>query len=146
MQRDSLAGAFYPSYFWSALVAAVERGVPGADTAWTKVQDNVTNLSTWRAGFASDPRWGTFPRSSSDGPGAPPVVWNVPAIGLAQGAGSTFDLAATLPPDVARGGVFAVDAGGSTLPAGVSLSSTGILSASSQIAESVSGVVFSYAL
>jgi hypothetical protein len=63
MQVDGLAGAFYPSYFWSALVAAVERGVPGADTAWTKVLDNVTNLSTWRRGFATDPRWGTFPRN-----------------------------------------------------------------------------------
>jgi hypothetical protein len=83
--------------------------------------------------------------SSSDGSPVAPAVWNVPAIDLGQGAASTFNLALTLPPDIARGGVFAVDASGSTLPAGVSLSSTGILSASSQTTESVSGVIFSYA-
>ena len=83
--------------------------------------------------------------SSGNSPAVPPAVWNVPAIDLGQGAASTFNLASTLPPDIARGGVFAVDASGSTLPAGVSLSSTGILSASSQMTESVSGVIFSYA-
>ena len=81
----------------------------------------------------------------SDGPGVPPAVWNVPPIDLGQGAASTFDLASTLPPAIARGGVFAVDPSGSTLPAGVFLSSAGVLSASSQMTESVSGVIFSYA-
>ncbi len=83
--------------------------------------------------------------SPSGGSAVAPAVWNVPAIDLGQGAPSTFDLASTLPPDIARGGVFAVDVSGSALPAGVSLSSTGILSASSQVTESVSGVIFSYA-
>jgi len=70
----------------------------------------------------------------------------VPAIDVGQGDASTFDLASTLPPGIARGGVFAVDASGPTLPAGVSLSSDGILSAASQSPASVSGVIFSYAL
>ena len=60
---NSSAGAYYPSYFWAALVAAVERGVAGSDAAWTKVTTNVTNLSTWSAGFGSDPRWGAYPRN-----------------------------------------------------------------------------------
>ena len=83
--------------------------------------------------------------SSGNSPSAP-AVWNVPPIDLGQGATSTFDLASTLPPQIARGGVFAVDPSGSTLPAGVFLSSAGVLSASSQMTESVSGVIFSYAL
>jgi hypothetical protein len=60
---DGGAGAYYPSYFWAAFAAAVERGLPGADAAWTKVMTNVTNLSTWSAGFGSDPRWGAYPRN-----------------------------------------------------------------------------------
>lgn len=61
---NTASGAFYPSYFWSALVAAVERGVPGAATAWSTVQSNITNLSSWRAGFGTDPRWGSTPRKA----------------------------------------------------------------------------------
>lgn len=60
---DAGAGAYYPSYFWAALVAAVERRVDGADAAWTKVMSNVTNMSAWSAGFGPDPRWGTYPRN-----------------------------------------------------------------------------------
>ena len=56
-------GPTYPSYFWSALVAAVERGVSGSVAAWNTVQDGITNLNTWRAGFASDPRWGSTPQN-----------------------------------------------------------------------------------
>ena len=52
---DNSAKAYYPSYFWAALVAAVERGLVGSDAAWTKVTTNVTNLSAWSAGFGSDP-------------------------------------------------------------------------------------------
>ena len=58
------AGAYYPSYLWAALVAAVERRVPGAATAWAAVNANLVNLSSWRDGFASDPRWGAVPRSN----------------------------------------------------------------------------------
>lgn len=60
---DGSAGVYYPSCFWAALVAAVERGLPGADAAWNKVMTNVTNLSTWSTGFAAEPRWGAYPRN-----------------------------------------------------------------------------------
>ena len=60
---DVRAGAYYPSYFWAALTAAVERNVAGAGTAWTTVQSDVTNLPVWLNGFASDPRWGSTPRN-----------------------------------------------------------------------------------
>jgi hypothetical protein len=56
-------GGDYTSHFYGGLVAAVERGVAGADVAWTTVNANVTNLSTWRLGFASDPRQGMYPRN-----------------------------------------------------------------------------------
>jgi hypothetical protein len=62
MSDENAAGATYVSYFWSALVAAVERGVPGATTAWQTVQAGVTNLNAWRSGFSADPRWGAAPR------------------------------------------------------------------------------------
>jgi hypothetical protein len=60
---DSIGGAGYPSYLWAALVAAVERGIPGSRTAWEAVQTNVTDLSIWQAGFTGDPRWGSKPRN-----------------------------------------------------------------------------------
>lgn len=60
---DNGGGASYPAYFWHALVCAVERGVPGASQAWATVQANVTNLSTFRAGFGAEPRWGSWPRN-----------------------------------------------------------------------------------
>jgi hypothetical protein len=55
-----------------------------------------------------------------------------------------FDLASTLPSGVARGGAFGIASG--QLPAGVTLSSQGILtSASSAPIGQTTGVVFSYA-
>lgn len=60
---DTAGGVSYPVYFWSALVAAVERGVAGAATAWQTVLSNITGIDTWRAGFGSDPRWGSVPKN-----------------------------------------------------------------------------------
>jgi hypothetical protein len=62
---SNTAGANYPSYFWAALCCAVERGVSGADAAWSKVINGITNLTTWRTGHATDPRWGYWPRNKS---------------------------------------------------------------------------------
>jgi len=59
------AGAYYDSYFWAALVTAVERDIPGAAAAWTRVTTGISNLSTWADGFTTDPRWGSFPRNKS---------------------------------------------------------------------------------
>lgn len=53
-----------PSYLWAALVAMVERRVPGAATAWATVNTDLVNLSVWSDGFAADPRWGATPRSN----------------------------------------------------------------------------------
>jgi hypothetical protein len=61
-QSENQAGATYVSYMWSALVAAVERRVPGAAQAWQTVLTGATNLEAWRNGFAGDPRWGAAPR------------------------------------------------------------------------------------
>lgn len=61
---DSGNTNYYPAYFWSALCAAVERGVSGAATAWWAVQSGITNITAWRAaGFAVDPRWGAVPKT-----------------------------------------------------------------------------------
>lgn len=61
---DGPAGAYYPSYFWAALVAARERNVPGAAEAWQAVQSNVANLQSWLDGFGRDPRWGAQARNT----------------------------------------------------------------------------------
>jgi hypothetical protein len=56
-------GSSYDVHFWAAFVAGIERSVPGADAAWTKVLTNVTNLSNWSEGFTTDPRFGPYPRN-----------------------------------------------------------------------------------
>jgi len=60
---ENTAGGSYVSQFWACLMVAIERGIPGSKTAWETVQANVTNLSSWRSGFAGDPRWGTLARN-----------------------------------------------------------------------------------
>lgn len=88
---DTTAGAYYPSYFWSALMAAYERGVSGADTAVDTVVNGITDLTTWRAGFGSDPRWGAWPKGYvslgwDTGAGTGSIVGNLwaPALGPAS--------------------------------------------------------------
>ncbi len=77
------AGAFYPSYWWAALAAAVERNVPGAETAWRTVQLQASNLGSWRTGFAVDPRWSATPRTIGGQP-VPVSTTPTPAPGPAQ--------------------------------------------------------------
>jgi hypothetical protein len=60
---DLAAGYSYPSQFWGAFCAAVERDIPGAAAAWTKVTNGITNLSTWRQGFRTEPRFNRWPRN-----------------------------------------------------------------------------------
>jgi hypothetical protein len=57
------AGYYYISVWWASFVAAVERNVPGSAQAWATVQQNVTNLSTWRTGFQNNARFGSTPRA-----------------------------------------------------------------------------------
>jgi hypothetical protein len=51
-------GLYYPEHNWAVLCCAVERGVPGAEEAWTKVygtsgNGGITNIQTWFDGFAT---------------------------------------------------------------------------------------------
>jgi hypothetical protein len=70
----TVVGGNYTTQFWSALIAAVERGVAGAQVAYNTVLANVTNLTTWKASGAGDPRWLAAPRA------------NVPVVGFGVGA------------------------------------------------------------
>jgi hypothetical protein len=60
---ENSAGYTYPSQFWGAFCAAVERDIPGAAAAWSKVTSGITNLATWRLGFRKDPRFNRWPRN-----------------------------------------------------------------------------------
>jgi hypothetical protein len=62
-EDDLVAGYYYVEPFMDALTCAVERGVSGAATAYGKVLANITNFAEWRLGYASDPRFGSVPRS-----------------------------------------------------------------------------------
>jgi hypothetical protein len=63
---------------------------------------------------------------------------------FAVGSGASLDLASTLPTGVKRGGDFGISSSGAVLPAGMSLTSAGILSVGTAIVGTVSGVVFTY--
>lgn len=64
-QSVAHSGVNYVEHFWQALCMAIERGVPGADTAWSTVVGNVTGLPAWLDGFAADPRQGVYPRNKA---------------------------------------------------------------------------------
>jgi hypothetical protein len=65
LTSENSAGVTYPSWFFAALCAAVERGVPGAASAWDRVVTNggISNLSTWRLGYRQAPRFNRWPRN-----------------------------------------------------------------------------------
>jgi len=63
-------GDYYPEHAWFSLCVAVERGLAGADTAWTKVYGNsgdggITNFSAWAYGLGNASRnyLNRFPRN-----------------------------------------------------------------------------------
>lgn len=70
---EASAKGSFVSQLWYALVAAVERDVPGAAAAWqtvtgftstgSRTTPGIANLDTWRQGFGREPRWGAFPRN-----------------------------------------------------------------------------------
>lgn len=68
-QTDPAVGNFYPAHIWNVLCCAVERGVSGAETAWTKVygtsgDGGITNINTWLSGFNDTmPYLNRFPRN-----------------------------------------------------------------------------------
>ncbi|MCX8005115.1 MAG: hypothetical protein N2688_09185, partial [Burkholderiaceae bacterium] len=57
---------------------------------------------------------------------------------------TTYDLSATLPAGVVRGGTFGVDPSGARLPDGMTLSPAGILSLGSATVGQTTGVIFTY--
>ncbi len=60
------------------------------------------------------------------------------------GASRTVDLAATLPPETTRGGVFALASGSASLPPGITLSPAGLLSATNPAENQAANIVFTY--
>lgn len=78
-------------------------------------------------------------------PPAVPQAWNVnPWPFFVTGSGTSFDLATTLPVGIVRGGAFGVASSGSPLPAGMTLSSAGVLAVGSAVVSQAVGVVFTY--
>lgn len=69
-------------------------------------------------------------------------VWIVPNISFTQGSTQTFDLSQTFPNCLAGQGIFGIDPSGTKLPAGMSLSSGGILSVGSAVVADTPGVIF----
>ncbi len=62
LQVDPACGPTYPSYWWAALVEAVNRNVPGALQAWATVQAGLPGLELWLNGAGTDPRYGVMPK------------------------------------------------------------------------------------
>ena len=77
---------------------------------------------------------------------APAPNWDLSrALYVVANGSSSFDLSATLPAGVTKGGTFSVDGSGTALPAGLTLSATGVLLAAvGAPAGNIAGVVFSY--
>jgi hypothetical protein len=74
----------------------------------------------------------------------PPAPWSVGLIELRAGNGATFDLSVTLPGSVPRGGTFSVSPSGAPLPAGMTLSASGLLSVGNAAPGQTTGVIFAY--
>ena len=73
---DPLADVSRATYFWPTLVAAVDRGVTGAATAYNTVINGITNFTTWLTGFGTEARYAATPKN-------PP-----PPAGFATGGGT----------------------------------------------------------
>jgi hypothetical protein len=71
-------------------------------------------------------------------------VWSVGPLYLSEGGIVTMDLALTLPDSVVKGGIFSVASEGAALPAGMMLSSQGVLAIGTAAPGPVVGVVFTY--
>jgi hypothetical protein len=92
-------------------------------------------------GSGDDLLSGPTPAGSS--PGA--EKWDVvPSRSLTLPPGASFNLAATLPSNVRTGGVFQVDPSGAALPAGFTLTPSGLLYVGSSATGGTAGVVFRY--
>jgi hypothetical protein len=76
--------------------------------------------------------------------GPPPVLWDVGTLSFVAGTDSLADLASTLPATVPSGGTFGLAENSAPLPAGMTLSPTGILRLGSAGAGQLTGVIFTY--
>jgi len=106
---------------------------------------NQGSLGSGDTGGTTPPPTQTDPPPTQTDPPPATTEWVIPSqISFVEGSTGTYDLAATLPSGVAPGGSFELDLSGPALPAGMTLSSQGVLSVGSATEISVSGVVFSY--
>lgn len=97
----------------------------------------------------------TEPSAAPPSPAPPPSpsppfagasnVWNInPWLMFPAGTNFLLDLSITLPSGVTRGGLFAIEATGASLPSGMTLSSAGLLAVGGAAVVNVSGVIFNY--
>jgi hypothetical protein len=77
-------------------------------------------------------------------PGSSAPVW-APQPSFVAGSQTPFDLAATLPAGIVRGGVFSIDASGAPLPSGMTMTAAGLLYAGTARVGTTTGVIFKYA-
>jgi hypothetical protein len=91
---------------------------------------------------AAPPRPASIGTSKDNANPSTRVAWTprIPALPV----GGSFDLTATLPPNVPRGGKFGLDSSGAPLPTGMRLSEAGILSVGAARTGKVAGVLFTY--
>jgi len=76
---------------------------------------------------------------------ASPQAWNVnPWTYFVASADTAFDLGPTLPSGLKRGGSFGIDPRGTALPAGMTLTPSGMLSVGTAQISQTSGVLFTY--
>ena len=77
-------------------------------------------------------------------PAPAPAQWNVGPLFFAAGTATKLELSTTLPSGVRKGGTFGVSPSGMPLPAGMTLSSAGLLSLGTALVGTTTGVVFTY--
>jgi len=77
-------------------------------------------------------------------PSPPLVVWDPSPLLFVAGSQGRVDLSLTLPSTVVRGGSFSLAATSSPLPPQISLSPSGVLSATNPVEGLTADVVFSY--
>ena len=113
----------------------------------------VTALAGCGGGSDASSPLGSAPAPAPAQPPAPPPAptpppapdaWNPSVPPLLVGTNSTFNLSTTLPASITKGGRFGLDSAGAALPAGMTLSSGGVLAVGSASIGTVTGVIFTY--
>ena len=78
-------------------------------------------------------------------PDTPTVIWDPsPWMWFIAGKSQTIDLAVTLPAETLRGGVFGLASGSASLPPGLALSPSGLLTATNPAVSQTANVIFTY--